>query len=189
MSNIPKIRREQILSWLRESQTLTIDDLSRRLDVSIMTIHRDLDAMVRAGLVHKVHGGVTLPDVQPVSYNESLPCKCCNSPVSARTLFVIQGTNGEQVQTCCPHCGLLHLGKQPNSALAKDFLYGRMVDARRAIYLMEADVTLCCVPSVLCFATQEDAIRFQQGFNGTIMSFDQAWSYLKEGTWQVRLTS
>jgi DNA-binding transcriptional ArsR family regulator len=189
MSNIPKIRREQILSWLRESQTLTIDDLARRLDVSIMTIHRDLDAMVRAGLVHKVHGGVTLPETKPALYTEVSACKCCNSPVSSRTMFVIQGNDGEQIQTCCPHCGLLHLGDQQHSALAKDFLYGRMVDARRAVYLVEPDVTLCCVPSVLCFATPDDAIRFQQGFNGTIMTFDQAWSYLKEGTWQIQLTS
>lgn len=189
MSNIPKIRREQILNWLRESHTLTIDDLARRLDVSIMTIHRDLDAMVRASLVHKVHGGVTLPETKPASYTELTACKCCNSPVSSRTMFVIQGNDGEQIQTCCPHCGLLHLGDQQHSALVKDFLYGRMVDARRAVYLVEPDVTLCCVPSVLCFATPDDAIRFQQGFNGTIMTFDQAWSYLKEGAWRIELTS
>lgn len=106
---------------------------------------------------------------------------CCNAPVSARAVFVIQGNNNEQIHTCCAHCGLLHLDEQPASALAKDFLYGRMVDARRAAYLVEPDITLCCIPAVLCFATRDDANRFQQGFNGAIMTFEQALDFVCEG--------
>lgn len=180
MSNsIPSVRQEQILRWLQDSHTLTIDELAARLGVSAMTVHRDLDALARAGLAEKVHGGVTLPDVRHMTAGEGAACKCCNLPLTSRAAFVIQTEGGEHFQACCPHCGLLLLNDHPASAvLAKDFLYGRMVNAWQAVYLLESDVTLCCVPSVLCFATLADAEHFQQGFHGTVMMFDDALDYM-----------
>jgi hypothetical protein len=179
MSDIPSVRQEQILRWLQDSRTLAIDDLAARLGVSLMTVHRDLDALVEAGLAEKVHGGVTLPDVKRTITGEDSTCKCCHLPLALRTAFVIQTEAGEQLQACCPHCGLLLLKDYPASAvLAKDFLYGRTVNAWQAFYLLESDVTLCCVPSVLCFATQADAENFQRGFNGTVMTFADALDYM-----------
>src|SRR5689334_15445138 len=140
MSDIPSVRQEQILRWLQDSQTLAIDDLVARLGVSLMTVHRDLDTLVHAGLAEKVHGGVTLPDVKRRNGSEDSVCKCCHLPLAARTAFVIQTESGEQVQACCPHCGLLLLNDYPASAvLAKDFLYGRTVNAWQAFYLLESD--------------------------------------------------
>lgn len=179
MSDIPSVRQEQILRWLQDSWTLTIDDLAGRLGVSLMTIHRDLDSLAHAGLAEKVHGGVTLPDARRVVAGEDAVCKCCRLPLASRTSFVIQTEAGEQFHACCPHCGLLLLNDYPTStALAKDFLYGRTVNAWQAYFLVESDVTLCCVPSVLCFATQADAEHFQQGFNGTVMTFADALDYM-----------
>jgi hypothetical protein len=178
MSDIPSLRQEQILRWLQESRTLTIEALVARLGVSAMTIHRDLDTLERAGLAAKVHGGVTLPDIRHGAA-EGAACKCCNMPLSSRTAFLIQTEGGEQIQACCPHCGLLLLNDCAASAvLAKDFLYGRMVNAWQAVYLLESDVTLCCVPSVLCFATLADAEHFQQGFHGSVMMFGDALDYM-----------
>lgn len=53
-------RQEAILEELRREGGVRVSDLTRALGVSDMTIRRDLDALVRAGLVDKVHGGATL---------------------------------------------------------------------------------------------------------------------------------
>lgn len=179
MTDIPSARQEQIMRWLRESRTLAVDELAERLGVSIMTIHRDLDVLAKTGVAEKVHGGVTLPEMRRSLVNAGQVCRACNLPVSSRTMFVIQLAGGEQAHACCAHCGLLLLmDAQAVSALARDFLYGKMVNAWQAVYLVESDITLCCVPGILCFARLDDAARFQSGFNGTVMTFQQAQDYL-----------
>ena len=66
------------------------------------------------------------------------------------------------------------------TALACDFLYGRMVNARQATYVMNSRVNLCCEPSVLCFASADEARAFNQGFGGCIFKMDEAVSQLKD---------
>jgi nitrous oxide reductase accessory protein NosL len=60
------------------------------------------------------------------------------------------------------------------TALASDFLYGRMVNARQAAFLFGSSVDLCCAPSVLCFSNDADAQRFQAGFGGQVYNLEQA---------------
>jgi DeoR/GlpR family transcriptional regulator of sugar metabolism len=52
-------RREVILDLVRDHGTVRVRDLARTLDVSEMTVRRDLDALAGDGLVAKVHGGAT----------------------------------------------------------------------------------------------------------------------------------
>ncbi len=54
-------RHNQLLEFLRNDTILSIHDLSKRLDVSPMTIRRDLDALQKQGVVERLHGGVRLP--------------------------------------------------------------------------------------------------------------------------------
>jgi DNA-binding Lrp family transcriptional regulator len=168
---IPTARQSQVVQWLGEQQSLTIEELAERLGVSVMTVHRDLDALAREGLVVKVHGGVTLAERR--SQLDAQSCALCHMGVQSRTAFVIQAENGDRVSACCPHCGVLLLHDTPSavSVLAKDFLYGRTINAAQAFYLVDSSVSACCVPSVLCFASHNDAERFQTGFAGTIMDF------------------
>lgn len=57
-------RREQILDFLCERETASLDELARRFGVSKMTIHRDVDRLVEMRCVRRVRGGVTvLPSV------------------------------------------------------------------------------------------------------------------------------
>ena len=176
MSELPTTRQDLILRWLGETPSLSIDDLVSRLGVSIMTVHRDLDHLARTGQVEKVHGGVVRVETRPRHTRALQLCRLCDAPVSERTQVIIQASHDEPLYACCPHCGLLLLAEvdQPISMLAKDFIYGRMVNARTASYLVNSDITLCCQPNYLCFANTQDALKFQQGFGGQILTFAEA---------------
>ncbi len=178
----PDQRRRNILHWLQESQSLTIEELVSRLGVSVMTVHRDLDQLVKEGIARKTYGRVAL--VRPAQENPSAAplCAMCHTPVSFRTAFTLHLENGKQIQACCPHCGLMLLSMtgQVASALTRDFLYHRMVNVMKAAYVVESRVHLCCVPSTLCFASLEDAQDFVLGFGGMVMDFEQATAYLTD---------
>jgi len=53
-----EIRQEKINRFIQEHEAVRIKELQALFpDVSLMTIHRDLDALVTAGLITKVRGG------------------------------------------------------------------------------------------------------------------------------------
>lgn len=162
----------------REQHTLTIDAIADRLHVSTMTIHRDLNELARTGLVEKVHGGAALAGVRDTAPSAHT-CHLCEMPVSTRTTVLFQ-TEREQLYACCPHCGFLMLDDlaQASSVLVRDFIYGRMVNAVQAVFLLQSDINLCCMPSALAFSSLDDARRFQRGFNGWTANFDEARQFL-----------
>ncbi|MEZ4669526.1 MAG: DeoR family transcriptional regulator [Anaerolineae bacterium] len=179
MPELPTIRQEQILKWLGESQSLSIDDLVTRLQVSVMTVHRDLDQLVKSGQVAKVHGGVMLAQARTPHQRAVQLCRACGIPAPERTMMIIQLPKAEPYHACCPHCGFFMLQEldQHAAVMAREFIYGRMVNAAQAVYLADSSVTLCCQPSHLCFASAEDARSFQKGFGGHILTFDEALQY------------
>jgi DeoR family transcriptional regulator, copper-sensing transcriptional repressor len=180
-SDLPATRQLLILEWLQEHGTLTIEDIASRLHVSQMTIHRDVVALVQQGQVEKVHGGVRLPRRIPAPSGAPV-CKMCAAPVGERVGVIIHSANAEPVHACCPHCAMMLLSDngQAASALARDFIYGRIVNMRQAAFVLESDIIICCVPSVLCFAGAADAERFQRGFGGALYTFDALQAYLRE---------
>jgi DeoR/GlpR family transcriptional regulator of sugar metabolism len=175
---LPNERQTQILQRLRDQGTVATEDLVIHFGVSLMTIHRDLDVLVRDGLAVKVHGGVTLPE--RVGKLAASTCQLCDQAIQSRIAFTIQVANGEPIQSCCPHCGILLLPtvRDVISVLTKDFLYGHTISAQQGIYLLDSTVTVCCKPSALCFASREDAARFQKGFGGMFMTFAEAQTQL-----------
>ena len=56
---LPRQRQTAILDKIRKSGGVKVADLVGELEVSDMTIRRDLDVLEHAGLVIKVHGGAT----------------------------------------------------------------------------------------------------------------------------------
>lgn len=179
MTSIPERRREQILTWLKDDQLLRIDDLAQRLDVSHMTVHRDLDMLAEMGLVEKVHGAVRLPDPHKITTDT---CHLCEMPVKPRLQFVITTSSGQTLRACCPHCGMMLLGLQPDVtiALLRDFIYGRVVNVLQAYFVIKSRVALCCEPSVIAFATEDDARDFQSGFGGEVLNFTETCQILKQ---------
>lgn len=57
---VPNERRRRILEILFENQSVRVNELSLLLDVSEVTIRRDLESMEREGLLERCHGGATL---------------------------------------------------------------------------------------------------------------------------------
>ncbi|MEO6571245.1 MAG: DeoR/GlpR family DNA-binding transcription regulator [Ilumatobacteraceae bacterium] len=53
-------RQEQIASHVRRVGAVRVAELAEQLDVSEMTVRRDLDVLDEAGLLAKVHGGATV---------------------------------------------------------------------------------------------------------------------------------
>jgi DeoR/GlpR family transcriptional regulator of sugar metabolism len=58
--SLARRRHELIVSQIRRSGAARVAELADLLDVSEMTVRRDLDALHDAGLVVKVHGGATV---------------------------------------------------------------------------------------------------------------------------------
>ena len=52
-------RFEKILEILRTEQSVTVTELTKKLNISESTIRRDLTALNDQGLLIKVHGGAT----------------------------------------------------------------------------------------------------------------------------------
>jgi DeoR/GlpR family transcriptional regulator of sugar metabolism len=57
-------RRARIVELIQRSGAVKVVDLVAELDVSDMTVRRDLDRLARDGLVTKVHGGATSPGLR-----------------------------------------------------------------------------------------------------------------------------
>ena len=52
--SVPEARRQQIMDWLSEEGSLSIRELQNRLNVSHMTVHRDLDMLAEQDKIRKV---------------------------------------------------------------------------------------------------------------------------------------
>lgn len=55
-------RQDKILSIIREENYITVNNLARLTFTSPSSIRRDLTELQNNGLVHRTHGGVTLPE-------------------------------------------------------------------------------------------------------------------------------
>ena len=169
-------REKQILDLIKKKGSVSIQDLSDTLSVSTMTIHRDLNRMEEKGLIRKRHGSASLAgkDLGDAS------CAMCGKSIHGKKVFIIYLANGEQKTTCCAHCGLMLLTvtKGAWQSMTMDYLYGHMISANQAIYLIGCDLNVCCVPTILTFGSRQEAERFQTGFGGTLASMDDAIQFL-----------
>ena len=55
----PSERRERIAEIVLTNESVSARDLASRFDVSVMTVHRDLDELERQGVLRKIRGGAT----------------------------------------------------------------------------------------------------------------------------------
>lgn len=179
---MPANRHQTILDLLTEQGMVRVDDLSKLLDVSAMTVHRDLDSLQESGQLRKVRGGAVPAATPTIGEDE---CITCRMRPRRRLQVILHFAGGAERRACCPHCGLLtmiHARDQITSALVTDFLYERIISARHATYVVAPSVSLCCTPTVLAFEDHQDALRFQAGFGGAVLDMEAALQYLQAET-------
>ncbi|MGX1748386.1 DeoR/GlpR family DNA-binding transcription regulator [Glutamicibacter protophormiae] len=89
-------RLEEILQLLLDDEKSSAQSLAARFDVSVMTIHRDLDELQRRGMVRKFHGGVSV-------------ARTGNHEIAASLRRNIATENKQRLAECA--AGLLHPGQ------------------------------------------------------------------------------
>jgi DeoR family transcriptional regulator, copper-sensing transcriptional repressor len=167
-------RQHQLYEWLLASDQLLISEIQDRFKVSVSTAYRDIRVLVESGIASKTKQGIRIFRGDAVLQNQE-KCCFCGGRLHERETFIIKLLDGSSKSACCAHCGLMTL-KNPNiqSALTSDFLSGRLINVRQGSYILKSSVSLCCEPSVLSFASEYDASRFQMGFGGLLCNLDQA---------------
>lgn len=98
-------RRERMLRAVLAARSVTITDLASEFDVSVMTVHRDLDFLGEAGLLRKSRGRAIAPSGEEVATSarfrmrsaqavkEAVAAAACGLIGSCHTMFVDDSTS------------------------------------------------------------------------------------------------
>lgn len=178
---LPIERQQQILIWLEEEKSLRISDISKRFNVSEMTVYRDIKPLVDQKKVLKTSKGISIPPKQPIPPDV---CTYCLKPANSRFSVQLIRVDQEIETTCCAHCGLLRykdIEKEVSQMICRDFLKDTTISAKMATFMMETNLNLnCCEPQVLVFESFQQATQFQIGFGGELYRFDAAVAAIDE---------
>lgn len=174
---LPIERLNRIREILSERQNIKISELSDLLNVSEMTIHRDLKPLVEEGVVLKTFGGVSLKQVKG-SLTNLKSCVYCSRDIHPKLAYRIILSNDQVEMACCAHCGLLRhhqLRDQVSQSICHDFFRQTTISAPLAWYVFDTTVDMgCCQPQVLTFEWKEHADKFIKGFGGVVCNFNEA---------------
>lgn len=112
-------------------------------------------------------------------------CAMCSTPLKGheKTHFIIMTKDKKRLVACCGHCGMLMMHKLKDKAMravTPDFGTGELIDAKKAFYVVDNDMVVCCYPSTISFAKSSDAEAFQKKHKGVVMTFDQAQANMKK---------
>lgn len=175
---LPAERRRRIKEWMQEQHNMKISELSDRLGVSEMTIHRDIKPLVDEGAVIKTFGGITLVREHAKKGTSGDECAYCSKKNHETLAFRLILPNDKIETTCCGHCGLLRykqLGDKVIQAVCRDFLRHTTISAVQATFVMDTTLDIgCCQPQVLTFENRIHAEKFVKGFGGVVLSFSDA---------------
>lgn len=176
---LPIERQKQLLSWLTEEETLKVSDISRKLNVSEMTVYRDIKQLIDQQKIVKTSNGISLTKETIAPSNH---CSYCYKGINTRLSVQLIKTNHQVEQTCCIHCGLLRYQEtqaEISQIICRDFLHDTTLSAKTGFFLINPDLhSNCCQPQLLTFNSMDEAIKFQTGFGGDIYNFEQVFTAL-----------
>jgi nitrous oxide reductase accessory protein NosL len=112
-------------------------------------------------------------------------CIVCGMDVSKypHSRYGVKTTDGEEFFTCGVQCGLtlhLRLKEKFKSATATDLLSNRSFDAQKGFYIYKSTVITDMAPGFISFATRANAEKFQKGFGGKVVTYQEAFEIWKE---------
>lgn len=174
---LPIERINKIKNIIKENKTVKISELSEVLNVSEMTIHRDLKPLVDEGIIFKTFGGISLVEDNTNIQDDNL-CVVCSRDIHSRLVYRIILPDNKIEMACCGHCGLMREQQLDNKvvqSICQDFLRQTTLSAKLAWFVLDTSVDIgCCQPQVLTFEKKEHADKFIIGFGGIIAPFDKA---------------
>ncbi len=112
-------------------------------------------------------------------------CIVCGMDVSKypHTKYVVKTTTDEEFATCGVQCGLalhLRLKEKFKSAVASDLLSNRPFDAQKGFYVYKSTAITDMAPGFISFVTRTNAEKFQMGFGGKVLTYQEALEIWKE---------
>ena len=112
-------------------------------------------------------------------------CQVCGMDVSkySHTRYVVTTTGGEELITCGVQCGLtlhLRLKEKFKSATATDLLNNRSFDAQKGFYVYKSTVITDMAPGFISFLNRVNAEKFQKGFGGKVVTYQEALEIWKD---------
>ena len=113
------------MAWIKEEESLRISEISKRLNVSEMTVYRDIKPLVENGQVIKTAGGITLN--KPKQQLGQL-CVVCGKGAGSRLAVQIVKNDSQIEQFCCVHCAMLRYEKVKDDVsqiICRDFCWIR----------------------------------------------------------------
>ena len=124
--------------------------------------------------------------MSPISWSgEVKRCIVCGMDVSKypHTKYVVKTTEREEFITCGVQCGLtlhLRLKEKFKSAMASDLLSNRPFDAQKGFYVYKSTVITDMAPGFISFVTRANAEKFQKGFGGKVVTYQEALEIWKD---------
>lgn len=174
---LPIERLNQINKIILTEKNIKISELSKRLNVSEMTIHRDIKPLLEDGIIAKTFGGITLLYKQ-INEQTHSSCIICSREINDKMAYRLILDDDKIEIACCAHCGLLRHQQRANDvtqAICYDFLRQTTISAKSAWFVMDTSINMgCCQPQVLTFEWEEHATSFVKGFGGNVLSFKLA---------------
>ena len=96
---------------------------------------------------------------------------------------MVRTTEGEEFLTCGVQCGLtlhLRLKEKFKSAMATDLLSNRSFDVQKGFFVYKSTVITDMAPGFISFVIRANAEKFQKGFGGKVVTYQEALEIWKE---------
>jgi len=120
--------------------------------------------------------------------DDGLRCVQCGMDLTKypHSLYTIQWKDGTVTKTCGVQCGMTqHLMNRDGfkSSTATDLITNREFPAADGFYVFKSSVTTDMGPGFIAFKDQTNAEKFQKGFGGEVVTYEEAlkiWAEIKK---------